>query len=165
MPGICIPGRRGCKGWFGIAPECRACREIGSFDSSRLLFYFILSTSNLYSPGDKLRQFSATRLQDFSFYLYRARQRRTGSIELFASIRRGRFLATSEIFVSPLVNSRIFLKRDIKSRKLYNPLYRFLEINSINGFAIKLNSPSRISLAPVNDRYLSRIWTVQVFQQ
>lgn len=92
-------------------------------------------------------------------------QRRTGSIELFASIRRGRFLATSEIFVSPLVNSRIFLKRDIKSRKLYNRLYRFLEINSINGFAIKLNSPSRISLAPVNDRYLSRIWTVQVFQQ
>lgn len=116
-------------------------------------------------PGDKLRQFSATRLQDFSFYLYRARQRRTGSIELFASIRRGRFLATSEIFVSPLVNSRIFLKRDIKSRKLYNRLYRFLEINSINGFAIKLNSPSRISLAPVNDRYLSRIWTVQVLQQ
>lgn len=68
--------------------------------NEQFVFPGVINCASFLLPGCKI-----------FLYLYRGEENWLDRI-----VRRGRFLATSEIFVSSLVISRIFLKRDIKSR-------------------------------------------------
>ena len=114
LPGICIPRnleeetQGGCKGWFGMEPECRACREIGSFDSRGLLFYFILSTSNLYPP----RVINCASFQVARFFLVVAEEDDDSYLQLGYSIILYIIFHIFTIFIDIFKNSKLRISRN-----------------------------------------------------